>query len=184
MSTAAGEPPRESGNDADAVSAGRVGRAHGLDGSFYVTGAHSRLLTLKTSVVVAGRTTEIVRRAGTEEHPIVRLQGIEDRRSAEALRGLEMMVDLASAPPLAEGEWWASELEGCEVVDGKRHVGRVVRLIELPSCEALEVRLEHVGTDDVKRVTSDLLVPMVRDAIRQVDVAARRIDVDMSFLAE
>lgn len=142
------------------------------------------MLTLERSVVVAGRTAQIVRRAGTEEHPIVRLQGVEDRGAAEALRGLEMMVDLAGAPPLAEGEWWANELEGCEVVDGERHVGRVVRLIELPSCEALEVRLENIGADDAKRPVSDLLVPMVRDAIRQVDIAGRRIDVDMSFLAE
>jgi 16S rRNA processing protein RimM len=31
---------------------------------------------------------------------------------------------------------------------------------------------------------SDLLVPMVRDAIRSVDVGARRVDVVMSFLGE
>lgn len=184
MIGAAGEPPWGSGSDAEAVSAGRVGRAHGLDGSFYVTGARSRLLALGTTVVVAGRTAEVLRRAGTEEHPIVRLAGIEGRDAAEAMRGLEIMVDLAGAPQLAEGEWWASELEGCEVVDGTRHVGRVVRLIELPSCEALEVRLETPGADDAKRPAGDLLVPMVRDAIRQVDVAERRIDVDMSFLAE
>jgi 16S rRNA processing protein RimM len=31
---------------------------------------------------------------------------------------------------------------------------------------------------------SELLVPMIRDAIRSVDVGARRIDVDLSFLGE
>ncbi len=36
------------------MSAGRVGRAHGLDGSFYVTGARPRLLTLGTAVTVDG----------------------------------------------------------------------------------------------------------------------------------
>jgi ribosomal 30S subunit maturation factor RimM len=30
----------------------------------------------------------------------------------------------------------------------------------------------------------ELLVPMVRDAIRKVDVARRRIDIDMSFLTD
>ena len=30
----------------------------------------------------------------------------------------------------------------------------------------------------------DLLVPMVHDAIRSVDVAARRIDVDLAFLGD
>jgi 16S rRNA processing protein RimM len=161
-----------------------VGRAHGLDGSFYVTGARSRLLTLGTTVVVAGRPAEVVRRAGTEERPIVRLRGIEDRGAAEAMRGLEMMVDLADAPRLDEGEWWASELEGCEVVDGKRHIGSVIRLIELPSCEALEVRLGHPDAVDGGRSSGELLVPMVGDAIRHVDVAQRRIDIDMSFLVE
>jgi 16S rRNA processing protein RimM len=184
VTSAEGESPQGSGSGADAVSAGRVGRAHGLDGSFYVTGARPRLLALGTTVVVAGRAVEVVRRAGTEERPIVRLEGIEDRGAAEAMRGLDMTVDLAEAPRLQEGEWWASELEGCEVVDGKRHVGRVVRLIELPSCEALEVRLESPDAEHAQRPTDELLVPMVRDAIRHVDVGARRIDVDMSFVEE
>jgi 16S rRNA processing protein RimM len=48
-------------------------------------------------------------------------------------------------------------------------------MVALPSCEALEV---------VRPGGGDLLVPMVRDAIRSVDVAARRIDVDLSFLGE
>ena len=30
----------------------------------------------------------------------------------------------------------------------------------------------------------ELLVPMVRDAVRSVDVGARRIDVDLAFLGE
>ena len=124
-----------------AVPAGRVGRAHGLDGSFYVTGARSRLLAVETVITVDGLTTTVVRRAGTDEHPIVRLEAVAARAGAEALRGFELTVELAVAPVLEEGEWWAQELEGCEVVDGERHVGTVVGLMELPSCEALEVRL-------------------------------------------
>ncbi len=49
-------------------------------------------------------------------------------------------------------------------------------MLPLPSCEALEVVRDDGG--------GELLVPMVRDAIRSVDVAARRIDVDLSFLGE
>jgi 16S rRNA processing protein RimM len=156
------------------LRAGRVGRAHGLDGSFYVTRALPRLLSEGASVFVSGRAALIVRRAGTAARPIVRLQGIEDRASAEALRGAELLVPAQAAPVLAPGEWWAHELEGCVLVDGPRRIGRVSRLIELPSCEALEV----VRDGDVERV----LVPMVKDAIRRVDVAAREIDVDSAFL--
>jgi 16S rRNA processing protein RimM len=156
------------------LQAGRVGRAHGLDGSFYVTGAVPRLLTLGTNVAIAGRSAEIVRRSGTDQRPIVRLDGVEDRAAAEALRGMPLSVAATLAPQLADGEWWAHELEGCEVRDGERLLGTVERMIELPSCEALEVRREGGG--------APLLVPMVRDAIRQIDAAAGRIEVDAEFL--
>jgi 16S rRNA processing protein RimM len=157
------------------LQAGRVGRAHGLDGSFYVTGPLTRLLTLGASVTVDGRSVEIVRRAGTEQRPILRLQGVEDRAAAEALRGKALNVARADAPRLGEGEWWAHELEGCAVLDERgRALGAVQRLIELPSCEALEVA-RGAGR-------RPLIVPMVKDAIRAVDVRARRIEVDAGFL--
>jgi len=157
------------------MSAGRVGRPHGLDGSFYVTGARPRLLALGTRVALGEKTTEIVRRRGTDRRPIVHVQGVEDREAAEAVRGQELMVQAADAPALQEGEWWASDLEGCEVFDGARRVGVVSKLVELPSCEALQV--SPAGAPD-----EHLLVPMVHDAIRSVDIAARRIDIDMGFL--
>jgi 16S rRNA processing protein RimM len=171
-----------------AVPAGRVGRAHGLDGSFYVTGARPRLLAVGTTVKLDGRICTILRRAGTDEHPIERLEEVQDRPAAEALRGRGLTVELAQTPALEEGEWWAQELMGCEVVDGKRRVGTVVGLMELPSCEALEVRLGASGPDGQHEPAAsskgELLVPMVRDAIRHVDPKLRRIDVNMAFLED
>lgn len=156
------------------LPAGRVGRAHGLDGSFYVTGAVARLLGLGGEVRLAGRSARIERRAGTDERPILRLEGVSDRAAAESLRGEPLTVAAARAPELGEGEWWAHELEGCEVRAGGELLGTVVRLVELPSCEALEVR--------ATAQEQPLLVPMVRDAIGEIDVAARRIEVDGEFL--
>ena len=121
-------------------------------------------LTLGATVTVAGRPYEIERLAGTAERPIVRLSGCSSRAAAEALGGADLLVPAE----LEEGEFWASDLVGCMVVDGAREVGVVARMVALPSCEALEV--------------GDLLIPMVRDAIRSIDVDARRIDVDMGFL--
>jgi 16S rRNA processing protein RimM len=169
------------GDLASDLQAGRVGRAHGLDGSFYVTQPRPRLLAVGTSVTVAGRRAAIVRRAGTEQRPIVRLQGVEDRAAADALRGMELTVQELQVPALADGEWWAHELEGCAVVDGEYLLGTVSRLIELPSCEALEVRREMTGSHPPGE---PLLVPMVKDAIRRVAVAEGRIEVDLGFLGE
>jgi 16S rRNA processing protein RimM len=78
-------------------------------------------------------------------------------------------VPFEETRPLAEGEFWARDLVGCRVTDGEREVGVVARMVALPSCEALEV--------------GELLIPLVRDAIRSVDVEARRIDVDMRFVS-
>jgi 16S rRNA processing protein RimM len=178
------EDGSEDGTSSD-LPAGRVGRAHGLDGSFYVTAPRPRLLTVGTSVTVAGRSAEIVRRAGTDRRPIVRLEGVDDREGADALRGMALTVEQIEAPALGEGEWWAHELEGCTVVDGGRLIGTVQRMIELPSCEALEVRRETTGSEPTgSHPPAPLIVPMVKDAIRRMAVADRRIEVDMGFLGE
>ena len=60
-------------------------------------------------------------------------------------------------------------------MDGDRALGRVLRLMPLPSCEALEVAPER---------GDPFLVPLVRDAVRRVDVAAKLIDVDVAFLGD
>jgi 16S rRNA processing protein RimM len=136
-------------------------------------------------VTGAARRTTMGRRAGTEEHPIVRLEGIGDRAAVQALRGVALMVEQLEAPALLEGEWWAHELEGCVVVDGERLIGTVSRLIELPSCEALEVRREMVGSQPTGfHPPAPLLVPMVKDAIRRIAVSEGRIEIDMGFLGE
>ncbi|HUR83767.1 MAG TPA: ribosome maturation factor RimM [Solirubrobacteraceae bacterium] len=151
------------------LNAGRVGRPHGLDGSFHVTRPRAGLLVLGNGVRVGETVREIVRRSGTADRPILRLEGVEDRPSAEALRGTALMVDRADAPPLPPGEYWAEDLEGCLVVtpDG-RELGQVSAMRALPSCEVLEV--------------GELLVPMVSDAVLEIAPEQRRIVVDPDFL--
>ncbi|MDX6578843.1 MAG: rRNA processing protein RimM, partial [Gaiellales bacterium] len=97
------------------------------------------------------------------------------RADADALRGADLLVPRAQAPALEEDEWWPEQLEGCRVLDGDREVGVVRELRALPSCEVLHV--ERDGRDE-------LLVPLIRDAVRTVDVDAKRIDVDLAFLGE
>ena len=48
-------------------------------------------------------------------------------------------------------------------------------MLELPSCEVLEV---------ARRDRPDLLVPLVGDAVGEVDVQRREIQVDLRFLGE
>lgn len=155
------------------MQAGRIGRPHGLDGSFYVTRPRAVLLEVGVSVRVEQRDLDISRRAGTDEKPIIRLASIATPEAVEELRGQALFCALADAPKLGDREWWAEELEGCLVFDGGVAVGEVSRLLVLPSCEVLEVKRPD-GTE--------LLVPMVSDAIRSVDVKKRQIEVNLTFV--
>jgi len=149
------DPPR-------LVTAGRIGRPHGLDGSFWVeSAAHG--LAAGTAVSVCGSERLVERRAGTEERPLVRLQGVEDRETAAALGGELLLV----REQLTEGEWLACDLEGC-LVSG---LGRVHRVLGAPSCDLLEL---EDGT----------LVPLIPDAVRSVDLENGRIEVDHRFLGQ
>jgi len=156
------------------LRAGIVGRPHGLDGSFHVSQPNPDLLALGGRVRIAGVEREVERRAGTDVRVIIRLEGCSDREAADALRGEELLVARDQAPALEPDEWWAEDLEGCTVHDGEREVGRVRRLLALPSCEVLEV----------ERAGPPLLVPLVSDAVREVDLERKAIDIDLRFLGE
>jgi 16S rRNA processing protein RimM len=198
----------------DWLAGGVVGRPHGLDGSFHVLSPRPALLALGTTVRAAGRDAAVVRLAGTDERPIVRLAGVDTREAADALRGTELLVPRSVAPPLEDDEWWAEDLVGCRVVDGERALGRVIRLMPLPSCEVLEVAPEGGGGSSAsgsgergsgeggagasgsgeggagasgsgdQPPAAPFLVPLVRDAVRRVDVGAKIIDVDVAFLGD
>jgi 16S rRNA processing protein RimM len=144
------------------VAAGRVGRPHGLDGSFYLN-APTEDLAEGSEVLVAGRRAVVERRAGTAERPIIRLSGVADRDAAGGLRGEPLLVD---AGELEENEYLIDDLVGCEVVG----LGPVRQVISGPSCDVLEVG------------DRALLVPLVSDAVRSIDLEARRIEVDRRFL--
>jgi 16S rRNA processing protein RimM len=157
------------------LHAGRVGRPHGLDGSFHVTRPNGQLLQSAHTVMIDERELQITRRAGTPQRLILRLEAHENREAAEALRGKDMLVARVEAPELGADEWWAEDLVGCSVHDGERAVGRVRQLVELPSCEMLVLERTEGG---------ELLVPLVSDAVREVDLDRRAIDVDLRFLGE
>jgi len=158
------------------VRAGIAARPHGLDGSFHVVEPVADLLDEGALVRVAGEERRIDRRAGFDARPILRLEGVENRAAAEVIRGEPLLVFQTRPRQLDDDEYWAHDLEGCAVRDGEREVGVVTRLLALPSCEVLEVaRVQDADP---------LLVPLVKDAVRVVDLKRRVIDVDLRFLGE
>jgi 16S rRNA processing protein RimM len=95
------------------------------------------------------------------------VQGMEIR-VGEELHRVVRVAGHAGGPIL--------RLEGCAVRDGDEEVGVVSRLLGLPSCEVLEVARAAGGPA--------LLVPLVTDAVREVDLERGVIDIDLRFLGE
>ena len=93
----------------------------------------------------AALTIEASRRHG--RRLIVKFAGIADRSAAEALRGAVLVVPEAWLPDLSEGEWWAYQLEGCEVrtVSG-RILGTVKEVIPNPAND-LWVAVDDEGNE-------------------------------------
>ena len=136
----------------------KVGRPHGLDGSFHVDGP----LTEGDEIVIAGRTHTVLQQKGTEPKRFIRVTGVDDRDAAEALRG--ETITRANPEPLGDDEWLVEDLIGCQV----EGVGQVTGVLEGMSCDVLEVGGE--------------LIPLVSDAVTSVDVENKVIEVDREFL--
>lgn len=143
---------------------GRVGKPHGLDGSFVVEGASDddRWFSVGARLLVGADRAEVVaaRRAGGR--PVIRL----DRA---ARRGAILEVERADLPETGEDEYYAFQLVGLEVVeDGGRVLGTVAAV-------------DPGVANDVLALDSGVALPMVEDCVRQIDLAAGRIVVAPGF---
>jgi 16S rRNA processing protein RimM len=97
---------------------------------------------------------------------LVAFRGVEDRTSAETLRGRYLFVPASSAPRLPEGEYWSHDLVGCDVLteDG-RAIGRIR--------EILHTQANDVWAADA--ADGEVLIPALKDVVLDVDVAGRRV---------
>ena len=144
---------------------GRVGRPHGIDGAFVVEDASEdpRRFEVGARLYVAGEpaTVSLVRRVG-RGRPAIKLD-----RSVE--RGAQLAVSRADLPPPEEGSYYVSDLVGLEVVEED---GALLGLVAdvLPGV-----------ANDVLELDSGLLLPLVEDCVRDVQVAQGRVVVAPGF---
>ena len=146
------------------VPIGRVGKPHGLDGSFVVEGGSERsdAFAVGAVVYVGDEPAEIVASSLARGRPLIRL----DRT---APRGATLSVPLETLPALAEDEYYAFQLVGLVVEEeGGRFLGRVRDVLHYPA-------------NDVLELDSGLSLPLVAACVRQVDVEGGRIVVGPGF---
>jgi len=148
------------------VPVGRVGRPHGLDGSFFVEGASERAepFAAGATLYAGGEPATVVSsKRGSGGRPVIRL----DRRVE---RGTELAVPREALPPLEdEDEFYSFQLVGLAVEEeGGRLLGRVAAVLDYPA-------------NDVLELDSGLSLPLVEACVRKVDVDGGRIVIAPGF---
>jgi 16S rRNA processing protein RimM len=153
-------------NAAETVVVGRVGKSHGLDGSFVVENASeaSERFEVGAELLVAGEPAKVVAAKQARGRPVIRL----DRRVA---RGATLEVPRDSLAPPGEDEYYVFQLVGLHVEEeGGAALGRVTDVA--PGV-----------ANDVLELDSGVALPMVEDCVREVDLAAGRIVIAPGFAA-
>jgi 16S rRNA processing protein RimM len=91
---------------------------------------------------------------------ILSLDGIDDRAKAEALVGMEILVERAHLPPLAPGEYYWDEIEGIAVesVTGEK----LGILSDVFSTHAHDVYV-------VRGDRGEILIPAVRQMVKKIE---------------
>jgi 16S rRNA processing protein RimM len=146
------------------VRIGRVGRPHGLDGSFVVEEASEDPARFEAGaeLLAGGEPARVVESKRAGGRPVIRLD-----RPVE--RGAELALPASALPPAEPDAFYVFQLVGLEVEeDGGRQLGRVRNI-------------EPGVANDVLELDSGLLLPMHEDCVREIDIEAGRIVVAPGF---
>ncbi len=147
------------------VTVGRVGRPHGLDGSFFVERASEdpeRFAKGAILYVDGSPVTIAAAKRGSGGRPVIRLE-------REVPRGAELTVRRDDLPPTELGEYYIFQLVGLEVEEeGGRVLGRVTEVAP------------GIANDNLE-LDSGLLLPLVDACVREVDLARGAIVVAAGF---
>jgi 16S rRNA processing protein RimM len=162
---------------AENIVVGLIHKPHGLAGEVAVeslSGVAGRFVAgaeLELAVPGVPRRRVTVRSARSHGGGLLlTFEGVDSRDRAEELRGGRLEVAPGDVPPAPEGQFYQFELVGCRCFDARgAELGVVEDLLEDGGGSILSVR------DGDGR----LLIPFVRAYLRRVDVAERRIELEL-----
>jgi 16S rRNA processing protein RimM len=160
-------------NEAAPLRLGLIGRAHGLGGAFRVVGAAEWYTFAPGAMLLLdGQPRALLSVAGTRQSPIIAIEGVTSREQAFALLGHQLELRASDAPPPEDDAFWVRDLVGMRARCGPREVGEVTDVLERPANDVLVLRL----TDGREH-----LVPFTREAVPDVDVAGRVLELAEAF---
>jgi 16S rRNA processing protein RimM len=117
--------------------------------------------------LAAGRSVRIESARFVKKLPILKLDGVEDRAGAEALRGLSLFIGAHALRPLPEGEWYVRDLIGCAVYgEAGDRLGVIADVRQNGAQDLYEIAMPDGRS---------FLLPAVEAFVLGVDVALKRI---------
>jgi 16S rRNA processing protein RimM len=159
---------------------GRIGAAHGIRGEVRIQSFADEPLALARYGTFTtnrpGLTVTIASARGTTNMLVARLEGVNDRRAAEGLKGVELYVERDLLPPPEDEEFYHSDLIGlrAQLEDGTA-VGKVAAVLNYGAGDILEVRAENGET---------FLFPFTRVVVPHVHVKEGFLVIDPPLEAE
>jgi 16S rRNA processing protein RimM len=158
-----------SGSDVQLVELGVVTRPQGVRGEVRVHpfNPDSDLLgTLEEVFLVsedgATRHARVLRVTRAPKIFVIAFEGVTTRDGAEGLRGLTLAVPRETLPETDDDEYYLVDLPGLDVVQGETRIGAVLRVLEYPSMECIEVEFE----DGLREI------PLLPPWVEEVDLDA------------
>jgi len=102
---------------------------------------------------------------------VFKFKGIDTISAAEELAGAEVSIPMDQRAPVEEGEYYQSDLVGCEVFDPDgRRLGMVEGWQETGGTPLLVVRRADGG---------EILIPFANSICTRIDIAGRRVEVKL-----
>jgi 16S rRNA processing protein RimM len=159
----------------DWVCLGVVGRPHGVKGLVRIRpftedpeaiAAYGPLTDRKT-----GRKYTVSVANVTKGMVIARIEGVEDRDQADALKGTELWVDRGALPEIEDEEaFYHHDMIGLRAVaKGGEAIGEVVGIENYGAGDLLELRTQEGRL---------VLVPFTRDTVPEVDIEGGRVVIE------
>jgi 16S rRNA processing protein RimM len=152
------------------VLVGRIGRAHGIRGDVFIdvrTDEPERRFAADTVFDTDRGPLTVTTPRWHGRHLLVTFAEIGDRSAAEAMRGVELRIEVsADERPADPEEFYDHQLIGLRAeTEAGEPIGEVAEVLHLPAQDVLLLRHQD----------RDILVPFVADLVPVVDTVARRM---------
>ncbi len=155
----------------DSVEVGRIVAPWGVRGDLRVEPVTDNPKRYRPGSVLRlrGRPTKVVRSRESGRRLVVKLEGVDDRNAAEALRGELLTIRPEEAPPLGDGAYYHFQIIGMGVFDERgSRLGEVTGILRTGGNDVYEVR------DGEGR---EVLAPAIADVVLDVDTERGRMTV-------